>query len=284
MGKRREYKVGSTRGRALAITGERYKNDALAQAWVDKRDLAMLTIWFHEKGLPIHHMSDVLRQCIIQLVEHAVESGQVERIEYSKQANDVLKTFFGNINLNPSGRGLRNVDHNLRLDEIRISEKMSSKGYRDSPAYQHGVVSMKDSASKSDKRAAFQDDEGLPVEEAQRIAREVLAKVRAEQNVHKPFVYEEDNSPIVPRESKDEFELRMEKERAERRKRFAEKNKAAACGCKIDNHTQPPTTDVPIVKAKDSDAPRPKTDEEIEADAKRIAEKDRALMEQLDKM
>jgi len=110
-------KRDSTRGRAR-ILPVNYKGDALVQVWVDSRKLAMLSRWLDEGGYSTRYLSEVVRFTIDEVVEKLVESGVVEKIEFTGEARDYLVRKY-RVDLNPRGRGRRNILHNMQLDEIR---------------------------------------------------------------------------------------------------------------------------------------------------------------------
>ena len=113
------YKEDSTRGKAISQP-RTYKRDALVQAWVDRRKLAMLSEWLDNNGFFTKHLSDVLKGTIDAIVGQLVDNGSVEKIELTEDAVRILDMKY-KADLNPRGRGLRNLTHNLQLDEIRKS-------------------------------------------------------------------------------------------------------------------------------------------------------------------
>ena len=113
----REYKENSTRGKSL-ILPKRYKKDALVQAWIDRRVLATLSVWLDENGYRTRFMSDVVRIVLEEIANQAVKSGEVYKIEFTEDATKILESKY-RVDLNPSGRGLKNLTHNLVLDRMR---------------------------------------------------------------------------------------------------------------------------------------------------------------------
>jgi len=113
----REYKEDSTRGKSM-IRPRRYKRDALVQTWVDRRKLAMLSIWLDEGGYGTRFLSDVVKITIDEIVEKLVREGMVRRVEFTDEATRILQSKY-KIDLNPSGRGVKNLVHNLTLDDLR---------------------------------------------------------------------------------------------------------------------------------------------------------------------
>jgi hypothetical protein len=115
--KRGEYVEDSTRGKALAKP-RTYKGDALVQAWVDRRKLAVLSEWLDNSGHRTKFLSDVLKFTIDIVVDQLIENGLAEKIELTEDAVRILDMKYS-ANLNPNDRGKRNLVHNLQLDEIR---------------------------------------------------------------------------------------------------------------------------------------------------------------------
>ena len=63
----------STRGNA-AIRPINYKGDALVQAWIDSRKLAMLSIWLEDGGYRVGKLSEVIKFTINEVVEKVVKN------------------------------------------------------------------------------------------------------------------------------------------------------------------------------------------------------------------
>ena len=112
-----DYKVDATRGSSM-INPERYKGDVLVQVWVDSRILATLSNWLDKKGVITRFMSQVIKEPLRVLVEHLVEDGEVEMVDDTVVARDLLQRKY-QINLNPRGRGGKNILHNVVLSDRR---------------------------------------------------------------------------------------------------------------------------------------------------------------------
>jgi uncharacterized membrane-anchored protein len=112
----RRYKEDETRGGSV-LDPRNYKGDSLIQAWVDRRKIATLLRWLEQGGYVVIHMSDILKIAIDELVAGLVSQGLVDEVELTKDANLLLDRF--KASLNPGGRGLKNLHHNLLLDERR---------------------------------------------------------------------------------------------------------------------------------------------------------------------
>lgn len=125
----REYKRDSTRGRAI-VDPVSYKGDALIQCWIDRRKLATLSNWLDEAGYRTRTLADVLRLSLEAVVESLVNDGVVEMVELTSDAVAILDMKY-KVELNPSGRGSRNLSHNLHLDERRKDRKEVVHSVRD---------------------------------------------------------------------------------------------------------------------------------------------------------
>jgi hypothetical protein len=111
---REERVEDSTKGGAR-VDPRNYKGDVYAQAWIDARKLAMLSIWLDDAGYSTRFLSEVLKFTIDVIVEHLVNTGAVEVIEFTEDARNVLEAKY-KASLNPGGRGKKNLVHNLVLD------------------------------------------------------------------------------------------------------------------------------------------------------------------------
>ena len=114
-----DYKEDSTKGKAM-MRPRTYKGDSLIQAWVDRRKLAVLSEWLDNSGKRTRFLSDVLKFTIDIVVNQLIENGLAEKIELTEDAKRILDMKY-KADLNPRGRGERNLTHNLQLDEIRKS-------------------------------------------------------------------------------------------------------------------------------------------------------------------
>ena len=112
----REIKEDSTRGRSY-IRPKRYKRDALVQVWMDRRKIAMLSVWLDKNGYETRFMSEVLKWTVEIVANEIVKRGEIEEIELTEDANAILKKY--RVDLNPGGRGEKNLTHNLVLDGKR---------------------------------------------------------------------------------------------------------------------------------------------------------------------
>ena len=109
-----QYKEDSTRGKSLLMP-KKYKNDAHVQVWIDSRKLATLSRWLDENGLVTRFLSDVVRLTLDQVVASLTNEGKFKLIESCAEAREMLERKY-RVNLNPRGRGEKNLLHNLVLD------------------------------------------------------------------------------------------------------------------------------------------------------------------------
>ena len=114
-----EYKEDSTKGKAM-IRPKRYKGDSLVQVWIDRRWLASLSVWLESNGVRTRYMSDVLRESLRELYQHLVKTGEVSELD-TATAGELLERMY-RIELNPSGRGERNLLHNKLLSTYKGEE------------------------------------------------------------------------------------------------------------------------------------------------------------------
>ena len=127
------HKKDSTKGKSY-IDPIQYKGDVLSQVWVDSRVLATLALWMESQGLYPRFMSDLVREPLTTLVNSLVKNGEVEMVESTSEARDMLTLRF-RTNLNRGGRGGKNVLHNKVLttqreevaDAIRQRDEITSQ-------------------------------------------------------------------------------------------------------------------------------------------------------------
>lgn len=114
--RQRIYTEDSTKGMSK-INPKTYKRDVLMQVWMQSRHLATLLKWFDNEGVIVRFRSEIVQRTVEQVVEHLVKNGIVEMVEFSDDAVEILNRF--DASNNPSGRGEKNVLHNLTLDDRR---------------------------------------------------------------------------------------------------------------------------------------------------------------------
>ena len=120
-----KYVQGSTRGKSN-ISPTEFKGDSLVQGWIDRRKLAMLSTWLDEGGYNTRHLSDLVRCTIDIVVDNLIANDIVREIEYTDDASKILNLKY-RAELNPSGRGLKNLQNNLVLSEIKRNEKNGTR-------------------------------------------------------------------------------------------------------------------------------------------------------------
>lgn len=130
-GSRKEaYKEDSTKGKAL-MNPISYKGDVLTQVWIDSRLLASLAVWMERNGNYPRFLSEIVRRPLVVLAETLIDGGEMEMIEDTVKARDMLENRF-RITLNKGGRGERNVLHNQILSERRkeLGERIGNSRQR----------------------------------------------------------------------------------------------------------------------------------------------------------
>ena len=154
----RRKKEDEARGRS-DINPKNYKGDLPVQVWLDSRYLATMSNYLDEKGVQTRFLSEVIRETLEWIVDSLVEQGQVNMIDDTMLARDIIATKY-RINLNSSGRGLKNLQHNMVLTERRrsIISNQPLKDFRDSRIYK---------------------DDDIDVEEVRRETEEQLRKIEA---------------------------------------------------------------------------------------------------------
>ena len=90
------------------------KSDTIVSVRLDRRDLAMLSRVMDKEGYVFVSKSTMVRMAVESVVDHWVEAGKVRLIETTEEALEVLGGRFRN--LNPGGRGQRNLVRNLEQD------------------------------------------------------------------------------------------------------------------------------------------------------------------------
>ena len=122
------YAEDSTKGKAL-INPKTYKRDAYVQFWCDSRILAMLSNWLDKEDYPTRFMSEVLYRSLEIMVDNLIDNGMVDKIEFCQEARELLVRKY-RINLNPNDKGMKNVSHNLHLDERRRDSSIQQSDQR----------------------------------------------------------------------------------------------------------------------------------------------------------
>jgi len=113
----KDYVRNSTKGSAMVDPVD-YKGDAFVQCWVDSRVLATISNWLDMEGRVTRFLSEVVKDGLQILCDNLVEKQLVELVDDTKDARNLLSLKY-RVNLNPKGRGMRNLRHNLVLSERR---------------------------------------------------------------------------------------------------------------------------------------------------------------------
>jgi len=108
-----------TRGNAM-IMPVSYKKDVPVQVWMESRYLATLSVWL-DANERTKYLSEVVQEGIRVLVDHLVRSGEVDMVDDSVAARDMLRWKY-RIKLEDTkygSRGKNNTLHNAVLTEQR---------------------------------------------------------------------------------------------------------------------------------------------------------------------
>jgi hypothetical protein len=131
------YREDCTDGQYSVLNPVTFKGDALVQVWIDSRELATISKWLDKTGNYTRFLSEVVKEGIHMACEDLVRSGEVELVEDTTEARGMLERKY-KINLNPNGRGEKNVLHNIILserkrlevpDELRELQKKTKENY-----------------------------------------------------------------------------------------------------------------------------------------------------------
>jgi hypothetical protein len=137
------YKEDSTKGTALVLP-KSYKGDVLVQVWIDSRVLATLSMWLDSEGNYTRFMSEIVKDTLTMLCERLVEDEIVELVDDTANARNMLERKY-RVNLNPCGRGKRNVLHNKVLSSHRetLAKDIRGKIARKGPVMAHTSMNKK---------------------------------------------------------------------------------------------------------------------------------------------
>lgn len=105
--------MSSNRGKS-ALKPTRNERDSLVQCWVNRKDLATIGLYMESKGVKIHHMADILTFSI-ETVRSIVLKANGTYVDSTEKATAYLSDRF-KVNLNPGGRGQKNLITNLLLE------------------------------------------------------------------------------------------------------------------------------------------------------------------------
>lgn len=194
----RECKEDSTKGSAR-IMPTNYKGDVLVQAWVDARKLAALSVWLDEGGYVTRHLSDLVTITIDEVVSKLIDAEMVEKIEFTDEARNLLIAKY-RAQLNPGGRGKRNMLHNLHLDELRRSRFKNEvnevpvlrQGQRVSREEMKELMKTYEKIAKEDREKKFKEQADKQKEEAMKSKyfKEDKAIIDVEENIRRMKEYD----------------------------------------------------------------------------------------------
>jgi len=249
-----EYKVDSTRGKALVMP-KRYKGDVMIQVWIDSRVLATLSSWLDKEGMMTRFMSDVVRDSLKTFCDYLVDIGEVEMIDDTLLARDVLQSKY-RVNLNAGSRGKRNIQHNKVLSEDRMGLRHSIDGRR---RVSEIATPMTVTGIPQEERLEMIDGSASRIEDATTRAYKRIREEEVEQR-------KADHTEAMSKINFDE-------------------NGRAILGQFTEYIAKENNKPAPIKEShKNSDIPRKKTKEEVDDDVKRIAKKDADEKKEMDRM
>ena len=167
------YKEDSTRGKSLLINPQTFKGDVLVQVWVDSRILATLSNWLDTHGSYTRFMSEVVKDTLKASVEMLVKQGEVDFIDDTTDARNLLVAKY-RVNLNPAGKGMKNVIHNQLLSN-------KNKGMEGKFVANKGPLGVVENKVEvpTDFRTSDEEYERMrmKIEEADRLERDAELKV-----------------------------------------------------------------------------------------------------------
>jgi len=91
------------------------QNDAIIQSSCDRRTLATIGVWLRKNGEPVSSVSSVVRLAMERLRDILITHFDVEDIETSDDATDVLR-FLGAGKVNPAGRNVATYVKKMELE------------------------------------------------------------------------------------------------------------------------------------------------------------------------
>jgi len=161
-------------------------NDSIIQIRADRRQLATLLKYYNERGVHLSSKSKLGRVIIEDLYNILVDNNLVEPIQFTGEATTYLERYFGkDPNLNPDGRGFRNLKLN-----VMNQEQMMSKIEAETRKFFKQVESGKSVEGKS----RTNDVDNSPIVETQEqiLERRKVNEGNLEENMEKEFIeYEE---------------------------------------------------------------------------------------------
>ena len=191
------FKEDSTKGKARMIPVN-YKGDVIVQAWLDARKLLVLSRWLDKGGYNTQNLSNIIKFTVDEIVEQLISSGMEQKVEYTKDARTLLEDKY-RCDLNPSGRGERNMVHNMRLDDIRKGNAYENeKGQI--PASSTVEKDARSATEKALEEYRRMEKEGFPSDKK----REAEGHEEAMEEYFKEHKVDEDGIVIVKTKSREE--------------------------------------------------------------------------------
>jgi len=149
--RQKRYRAGikqedSTCG-SSAIKPVTYKKDIPVQAWMDSRYLATLSEWLDRDIYNrTRRLSEIIQLGIQSLVDHLIKCGEVEMVDDSVDAQEMLKIKYGIVIREGYGaRGRNNRTHNAVLTEQRrelagsIERCKDHRDIKNQPVYETNI-------------------------------------------------------------------------------------------------------------------------------------------------
>lgn len=261
-------KNNSTKGKSL-INPTSYKGDVLTQVWLDSRVLATLSNWLdgQENGLKTRFLSEVVKYSLTSLADFLVDNNEVELVDDTIYARSLLE-FKYKVNLNPKGKGKRNIQHNMLLSDKRKKLKASNQFLTpdiDKPMNDSSPDSRIEMIEEELKRARKESAKVNRVEQEKQLR---MLEVNVDKDSGEELVKLLEKKPDTPtitevlEEMAERAKIEAEEEEKEKkeRKEKRERRKKKACN---------------------SDTPKPLTDEELE---EKEGERERKFQEEKKEM
>ena len=289
----KRYVEDSTKGTSM-LNPVSYKGDALIQAWLDSREVAMISVWLDKGGWGTRYLSDVVKGLFTQVVNTLIEQKQVEVIETTGEARELLEMKY-RATLNPGGRGKKNLMHNLVLDSRKVASVIDREYIADSGRLRE-YVERKDRVESITDAAAVHGDSLISdatwerVEEERKKDREALIEETLRK--HREEVEYDKDGVVVFRHKRPYDTAGLEYDEDGNVRAVVEAVAVAT--------PAPVAAPVATVAVKDSsahrekvakaalssdkfEAPRKMTNEELDRKGREIAERDRAASLALDR-
>lgn len=273
----RKYVEDSTKGKAI-MSPRTYKGDSLIHVWLDRRKLAALSIWLDNNGLGTKFMSDVVRMTLDQVYNALVNSKEINELD-TVMAGDILRSKY-RVDLNPGGRGERNLLHNMQLNEI-VKEQTIPMTPEEKVSYYERNKQWIESSKNDEMLAEAAERSAKVIAEMKANADEngvIRSLPQKECRIEEPMIEPEQKKLGRPKKVVEE-EVKETINDVAQTDDSRKKSPAQYQAWKLE---QQRLLFEARKKKKDDDTPRPKTDDEVEQDAIRLEQKERELLKALD--